>query len=328
MKQKHLLIAGAIALAAAQSLNAQNHFPPPGGNCGVNGFSNTQQPNFNLQVHGTSDWTGADPRIEEGNPTPVPVNYGKTSRFGMTNSSIGKLATDGMEFRMSEKNFYMTNQEGGGDLTIFAGGIMTFKGESQNIYTGGTLFSINDESARFNVWGGNRHALNVRTTNEKANGVAVQSHRLGNALIVFSDNAYPNFKVSGYGETFARKLSVSGLFSNGDNAIEVFDIGGVTRNFKVTGTGEVFARKYTTTLSNIPDYVFEPSYKLLSFDELRSYIETNKHLPNIPSAKEIEANDSQVDLGEMNRLLLEKVEEMSLYILQLEQRLKAVEEQK
>jgi hypothetical protein len=97
----------------------------------------------------------------------------------------------------------------------------------------------------------------------------------------------------------------------------------LVKNFKVTGAGEVFARRYTTTLNNIPDYVFNPNYKLLSLEELRSYISTNKHLPNVPSANEFA--ETGVDLGELNRVLLEKVEELTLYILQLEERMKMLE---
>ncbi len=69
--------------------------------------------------------------------------------------------------------------------------------------------------------------------------------------------------------------------------------------------------------------MFEKDYKLMTFAELKSFIETNQHLPNIPSALEYQENG--VDLGEMNRLLLEKVEELTLYLLQLEERLKVVE---
>jgi hypothetical protein len=64
----------------------------------------------------------------------------------------------------------------------------------------------------------------------------------------------------------------------------------------------------------------------MSFQELRAYLNTNRHLPNIPSAVEMEAQP--VDLGELTRLLLEKVEESTLYILQLEERIKVLEERK
>jgi hypothetical protein len=65
-----------------------------------------------------------------------------------------------------------------------------------------------------------------------------------------------------------------------------------------------------TTL-NVPDYVFEDSYKLMSMDELSSFIKTNKHLPNVPSAKDIAAQGVNMSKFQMN--LLEKVEELTLY---------------
>lgn len=110
-----------------------------------------------------------------------------------------------------------------------------------------------------------------------------------------------------------------------DNAIQVMGVSG-TKNFAVRSNGEVYARKYTTTLNNIPDYVFEPSYKLMPINELRSYLQANRHLPNVPSAKQY-AEDG-VDLGEMNRVLLEKTEELTLYLLQLEERIRQLEEKK
>lgn len=66
-----------------------------------------------------------------------------------------------------------------------------------------------------------------------------------------------------------------------------------------------------------PDYVFEQNYNLMSLADLKAYIDTNKHLPEIPSAKETEENG--INLSEMNMLLLKKVEELTLYILDLQQ---------
>lgn len=296
MKHKHLLLAGALLTAAAQGLKAQNHFPNQGGNCGINTFNIQNPPNFNLQIHGTTTWTPppvliSDGESSEGSVGSVPINYGYTSRFGMTNTVTGKLSSDGIEFRMSEKNFSLTNQENGGNIFIGTiGSSLLLDAANKRIYAGAFYAPTPDLNlGKFNVNGENGNGLHIRTNGSGKYGLAV---RMG---------------------------------SSGDNAIQVLDQLN-NRNFLVKASGEVYARKYTTTLLDIPDYVFEPSYKLLTFDELRLYIETNRHLPNIPSAAEIKANNDQVDLGEMNRLLLEKVEEMSLYILQLEERLKKLEE--
>lgn len=66
-----------------------------------------------------------------------------------------------------------------------------------------------------------------------------------------------------------------------------------------------------------PDYVFSPNYELMNLDDLEEYIANNKHLPGIISAKEIE-EQGNVDLGEMNIKLLEKIEELTLYIIDLQ----------
>jgi len=67
-----------------------------------------------------------------------------------------------------------------------------------------------------------------------------------------------------------------------------------------------------------PDYVFEKEYKLSSLEDIKTYIDQNKHLPEVPSAKEMEKNG--VLLGEMNILLLKKIEELTLYVIELKKR--------
>lgn len=64
-----------------------------------------------------------------------------------------------------------------------------------------------------------------------------------------------------------------------------------------------------------PDFVFEKNYMLPDLQELESYIRRHKHLPDIPSQKEVAAGG--IDLGEMNRKLLQKVEELTLYIIDM-----------
>jgi hypothetical protein len=97
--------------------------------------------------------------------------------------------------------------------------------------------------------------------------------------------------------------------------------------FRVMSDGKVWATEVNVRAKENfphPDYVFEKDYKLMSISELEKYITLNKHLPNIPSASEVENNG--YDLGEMNRLLLEKVEELTLYVIDLENKMKRLEE--
>jgi hypothetical protein len=74
-----------------------------------------------------------------------------------------------------------------------------------------------------------------------------------------------------------------------------------------------------------PDYVFAEDYNLQSLDEVASYIEQNKRLPEMPSAAEVAENG--VNIGEINALLLKKVEELTLYILQQNGDMQALKEE-
>jgi hypothetical protein len=70
--------------------------------------------------------------------------------------------------------------------------------------------------------------------------------------------------------------------------------------------------------------VFEDNYHLPDLSGLEQYITAHKHLPGIPSAKEI-SNDG-LDLGDMDKELLRKIEELSLYIIRLDKKNKELEE--
>ncbi len=94
---------------------------------------------------------------------------------------------------------------------------------------------------------------------------------------------------------------------------------------QLNNDGLLYAREIKVNLeTSWPDYVFEPTYKLRPLSEVKQFILENKHLPNVPSAEEIKENG--LNLGEGNKILLEKVEEMTLYMIQMEENLKKQEE--
>lgn len=106
------------------------------------------------------------------------------------------------------------------------------------------------------------------------------------------------------------------------------DIGvaGVGTNvFQVLGSGKVYATEINVQLTPFPDYVFLPDYDLMPLSEVKDYISENGHLPNVPTAETVA--EKGLDLGEMNRVLVEKVEELTLYLLQQEERIQALEAQ-
>jgi hypothetical protein len=88
-----------------------------------------------------------------------------------------------------------------------------------------------------------------------------------------------------------------------------------SQGHKLAVAGSVIAESVTVKLKSAwPDYVFDDNYKMKSLSEIESFVNENKHLPGIPSKKEVEAEG--VNLGEMNRKLLEKVEELTLHLIE------------
>ena len=83
--------------------------------------------------------------------------------------------------------------------------------------------------------------------------------------------------------------------------------------------GILRARRIKVDTDTWADFVFDKNYKLMPLSEVEQYVVTENHLPNVPSAKEVIQNG--VDLVEMNKILLQKVEELTLYIISQEKRL-------
>jgi hypothetical protein len=306
MKKRNLFVIGGTMLFCGfihSSLNAQNVWPNNGSitvesttlsNVGI-GLTN---PASMLHLHGTQNFTIPGVAILDGGQGvgTAPMSFGPTSRIQFTNTNIPINTHRGFELRQSGFDMYFNNLETRGNIHIAAVGTprMTFHSDAKRIFVGG-IFGPGSQLqtsdyASFNVGNSADNGLYVRATKFENYGIRIESMNKQNAFeIINRDVADVNLK----------------------------------KCFNITGEGFVFARRYTTTLQNIPDYVFAPDYSLMSFQELRDYLRTNRHLPNIPSAVEMEAEP--VDLGELTRLLLEKVEESTLYILQLEERIRVLE---
>ena len=227
---KHAIITG-IIISFIGTIQAQNNVLPLSGNVGVGTLPSLALPNFNLHIHGTTDYWYDDVL----NPiNKALVNAGKTVAFGMTNTTTGFGINDGTEFRMIQNNFSLINRENGNFTLGTKNAIMTFSNENSRIWVGSVSTPTSPLYAKYNLI-------------SPDNGMYIKSSSLGK---------------------YGLKVEVR----EASNAIEVYNTSSILKQFKVTGNGEVFARRYTTTLNNIPDYVFKEGYNLMSLNELKTYI--------------------------------------------------------
>lgn len=153
----------------------------------------------------------------------------------------------------------------------------------------------------------------------ESNGQMTLRYNPSNGFVVApnyasSNNSIPNFIIKN-GQTI---VNGQGLPSGSDVFIVTNDpnnINSTNTNFKVKSDGVVYSRELNVQLSNFPDYVFKKNYNLMSLKELENFIVKNKHLPNVPSANEIEKNGANI--GELSKIQMEKIEELTLYIIEL-----------
>lgn len=141
-------------------------------------------------------------------------------------------------------------------------------------------------------------------TTDNTKDAAIIFRNTSNTISVGSNNLM-NFAATSYSFTTG-KVGIGCVNNMNDFALAVQ--GGV-----------VSTKVSVLDIDSWPDFVFGDGYSLMNLYELEQFINANQHLPNVPSAEEVSANG--IDLGEMNAVLLQKVEELTLHIIELQKQI-------
>lgn len=163
----------------------------------------------------------------------------------------------------------------------------------------------------------------------------------GTASYAGSNNVFIGYS-SGSAETGSDKLYIANSATTtplvyGDFATKYLAVGEVAAADRAAATsggyrllvkGGMITEKIKVAVAGTADwadYVFEPSYKLLSLDKVESFVKENKHLPNVPSAEEMSKNG--LDVMQTSAKLMEKIEELTLYMIEMNKEIKALKEE-
>ncbi len=136
--------------------------------------------------------------------------------------------------------------------------------------------------------------------------------------------------------------TISNTTTNRDGSLKIFDNNLETQSVYVTRegnmgiglknpkdklevNGQIHARSVKIDIKNWADFVFEEIYDLPRLSEIESYITKEGHLPNVPSTEEVLKDGIQ--LGEMQKILLQKVEELTLYLIEQDKQIQALQEE-
>ncbi|MVO10784.1 hypothetical protein GOQ30_16555 [Flavobacterium sp. TP390] len=165
-----------------------------------------------------------------------------------------------------------------------------------------------------------------------SNSMSFLSMSAGTKGITFGTGIYGNAMYISANDSFSFAYGANKVMSINPNMSVSIGTNLNPTGYKLAVGGKIIAEELKVQLQSAPwpDYVFASDYQLPSLLEVEKQIQENGHLENIPSACEVQENG--IEVGEMNRLLLEKVEELTLYTIeqqkQLDQQTKEIEELK
>lgn len=200
---------------------------------------------------------------------------------------------------------------------------------------GDTLLRMRDDGRMGIMYNGTSYGRTVNLSGTGINFYNTNDAFFGGAifptdtsLVIWSNSGASNYLVlqPSWGNTGVGTYTPNAKFHvNGDQLIGS-NSDRVAVGYSLSVAGKIISEEVKVQLkASWPDYVFSDNYKLMPIEELEKSIRQNKHLPNIPSAADVTA-EKGIELGEMNRKLLEKVEELTLYIIQLKKENNKIEE--
>ncbi len=302
---KALLIAGLSSLF--YNTEAQNTFPSTG-NAGIG----TTSPTSSLEVAVTST-LGAKLRNRN-----VSTTADGTILFDMVNSSniMWRQAVGGKNNGLGINNgqFYIERSGLGATFLI---------DQSGNVGIG-----VNIPVAKFDV--ASTAYLAGRFKNNNASATAD-----GSVVIDLSNNLNNSWRLACSGNNNGIGITKDQFYieKTGTGAIMLFSnlgnvlIGKVTQantTYKLDVAGKIRANEVVVNTTGA-DFVFDKNYKLRPLDEVEEYIRSNQHLPEVPSASEMSEQGMQV--AELSKTLLQKVEELTLYIIAQQKQIEELKQQ-
>ncbi|MBI3260489.1 MAG: hypothetical protein HYZ54_13600 [Ignavibacteriae bacterium] len=200
----------------------------------------------------------------------------------------------------------------------------------ENVITLGVLTTGNaNDEISFQEWNtGRLEGMNIVAINNPVTGISQGCVSVG---VTYPLARLDVHGLSGSGSTMAFRVTSGdqkqlirawddGRVSIGHQSI----LSGNNIDYKLSVDGKLVAKEIVCTVKYWADYVFDEDYKPMPIEELDAYVKKNKHLPEIPTTAEVMENGVQI--GDMNASLLKKIEELTLYVIEMKKEVNALKQ--
>ena len=282
----------------------------------------------------------------------TPLGY-SSSGTGVGNTGVGSNAlqalTNGSDNIAVGIQAAYGNTDGTGNLAIGSQALRTNQSGMRNVAIGKTaLYSLAGTNGLPGVATGSDNlafgsgALETLVTGtfNTAIGVEAGYYAKGSNSLYLGGKAGPAASSTENNVMYINNARTDSPLVFGDFSANYIAIGAVTpaertAAFSMSGgyrllvKGGVMTEKVKVALASTgdwSDYVFEPDYKRLSLEEVERFVKENKHLPNVPSAEEMVKGG--LDVAKTDAKLLEKIEELTLYVIELNKEIQALKAKK
>ena len=320
------------AYVIGEGLGTNYPFSPPSSNCLAVGFQSTKptltvtKSNNNYR-QGVVDKTG---KVAIGDVTPSAKLHIK--------SDIGEDAGLILEPKQpTSSNTFIRLRDTNHKISVSSAGVMQITAGDNSLNLTGKNFSMSGKRMDVGTATDRRLVLTAQDTTT----IYCNANLSHGSLLRFTEGSSYAVRFGNDGllfRTAENQLPAGSLITNWRDALFLGIDGKITLNGKVgvntvnTTTdyalavaGGVLANKvFIQSSADWPDYVFAPDYERMPLGELETYLEKNRHLPDVPSADEMRERGG-VDISETQTMLLRKIEEMTLYVIELEKRIAELE---
>jgi hypothetical protein len=267
----------------------------------VTGSINASQFYVNGTILNQSQWTTSSANIYWNNTGGIGI--------GTTSPAAGyKLDVTGTKMRIRNVSAPSPAQ-----IEADASGLLTVL---ESVHTPSAQGRIGTRgSYNFSIFSNDLDRLTVKSDGNVGVGISNPTYKLHvngslNVSSLYVNGALVNTGNSSWAGSGANVNFTTGIVSIGTTIAPT--------GYKLAVRGKVIAEEIDVKLqANWPDYVFESDYTLMPLYSLQKYINHHKHLPGVPSAEVVK--EKGISLGEMNATLLKKIEELTLYLLEIKQ---------